>query len=645
MAKKILNIDLEVLGKLNLSTVPNTAGDILTFDGLNQVSKRTPVQILSDIGGVAKDGTTQLTANWDVGAFNITAQTFITSGGDSNDWNTAFSWGDHAAAGYITSFTENDTLATVTARGATTAIASSFTSGLTVSAVGNEVMSFTRSGNANLTIGVSGSGDLSLEHSGSGDILIDGAIVSSALIGNWNIAYGWGDHSGLYSLIGHTHTESDITDLQDYLLSVDVSDINATGTASAITYLRGDGVWSTVASGGGGTWGSITGTLSAQTDLQSALDLKLNSSTYTATDILAKLITVDGTNSGLDADLYHGYNLSAGGNRWGVMAEIRTDGVFNVGKYIDFHNTDGTFGLDGRITLTELNKWTFSSGEVTGNAFKANALTSNVVSATDECRVDGYGIMTNRASATYFTNGATGGSVRIGNGGIHNAKNIAVFNDAGVAVTGAITTTSNIVASGVIQSGGNVTIGGSGILQHTGLSSRDKVRVWNSSLYTIGMSSSMTYGGLNDYAMTFQMNNDSDRGFWWGHDNHTNAQGAMSLTTHGVLKVESTITASNFILSSDRNLKKNIETYNPYRLDFRTVKFDWKDSNKGKNQIGYIAQEVEKVSPSLVLTDKNGEKSVKYIDVLVAKMAEKDEQIEDLTTRIERLELIIKDLL
>ena len=41
-------------------------------------------------------------------------------------------------------------------------------------------------------------------------------------------------------------------------------------------------------SGGGGTWGSITGTLSNQTDLQNALDLKLNISDvqeYTASEI------------------------------------------------------------------------------------------------------------------------------------------------------------------------------------------------------------------------------------------------------------------------------------------------------------------------------------------------------------------------
>lgn len=40
------------------------------------------------------------------------------SGGDSGNWNTAYGWGDHSAAGYITS--ETDTLASVTSRGNTT---------------------------------------------------------------------------------------------------------------------------------------------------------------------------------------------------------------------------------------------------------------------------------------------------------------------------------------------------------------------------------------------------------------------------------------------------------------------------------------------------------------------------------------------
>ena len=68
-------------------------------------------------------------------------------------------------------------------------------------------------------------------------------------------------------------------------------------------------------------------------------------------------------------------------------------------------------------------------------------------------------------------------------------------------------------------------------------STRDKVRVWSSSSYTIGMQSGITFGGLNDYGMTFQFNNESDRGFWWGDTGHSTAQGAMALTTEGKLTV------------------------------------------------------------------------------------------------------------
>src|SRR6266568_1229432 len=45
------------------------------------------------------------------------------------------------------------------------------------------------------------------------------------------------------------------------------------GSCSISTFLRGDGTCA-AASGGGGTWGSITGTLLNQTDLQTALDVE-----------------------------------------------------------------------------------------------------------------------------------------------------------------------------------------------------------------------------------------------------------------------------------------------------------------------------------------------------------------------------------
>lgn len=73
------------------------------------------------------------------------------------------------------------------------------------------------------------------------------------------------------------------TELGDKLEDVSVSDITATGTADATTYLRGDGTWSTPTGGSVSAWGDLTGTLSDQSDLQAALDSKLE--TVTIADI------------------------------------------------------------------------------------------------------------------------------------------------------------------------------------------------------------------------------------------------------------------------------------------------------------------------------------------------------------------------
>ena len=78
-------------------------------------------------------------------------------------------------------------------------------------------------------------------------------------------------------------------------------------------------------------------------------------------------------------------------------------------------------------------------------------------------------------------------------------------------------------------------------LQMTSNQNKTKLRVWSGGTYGIGMHSNYTFGGLGttggEYAMTFQMNDDNDRGFWWGDSAHNEAQGAMALTTAGKLTV------------------------------------------------------------------------------------------------------------
>ena len=100
---------------------------------------------------------------------------------------------------------------------------------------------------------------------------------------------------------------------------------------------------------------------------------------------------------------------------------------------------------------------------------------------------------------------------------------------------------------------GDVTVSGNQVITN-GANADVKFSVWSGTTYGIGMTSGVTYGGLNDYAMTFCMNNDTDRGFWWGYSGQTKSAGAMSLTTAGVLTVASSITAAGAVTGSNLNI-------------------------------------------------------------------------------------------
>ncbi len=99
---------------------------------------------------------------------------------------------------------------------------------------------------------------------------------------------------------------------------------------------------------------------------------------------------------------------------------------------------------------------------------------------------------------------------------------------------------------------------------------------------------------------------------------------------------------------SDERYKTNIiEIENALDIvsNLRGVEFDWKKSRK--HSIGFIAQEVEKVLPQVVSTDKNGYKSVDYsriTSVLVEAVKKQQEKIEEQEARIKNLEASIKKL-
>jgi len=114
------------------------------------------------------------------------------------------------------------------------------------------------------------------------------------------------------------------------------------------------------------------------------------------------------------------------------------------------------------------------------------------------------------------------------------------------------------------------------------------------------------------------------------------------------LDVAGNVRATSFINASDESLKKEIQTISGLEIvkKLRGVAFKWKDSDR--DDIGLIAQEVEKVLPEIVHTDAStGLKSVEYANIiapLIEALKEQQTQIEYLKNKIEKIENKISSL-
>ena len=109
----------------------------------------------------------------------------------------------------------------------------------------------------------------------------------------------------------------------------------------------------------------------------------------------------------------------------------------------------------------------------------------------------------------------------------------------------------------------------------------------------------------------------ADNGETWDWANQT------KLGANGV------VTAKNFQLSSDERFKNNIKDIKDIKVEAAFKSFEM-ESSPGEKRYGVVAQELEKTNPELVETDHEGFKSVKYIDLLIAKIAELEARLEKL---------------
>lgn len=112
--------------------------------------------------------------------------------------------------------------------------------------------------------------------------------------------------------------------------------------------------------------------------------------------------------------------------------------------------------------------------------------------------------------------------------------------------------------------------------------------------------------------------------------------------------------AASFIYTSDARLKENIHDLDAgivTLMKLHPVSFTWKKDiagpNAGKNDIGLIAQEVEKILPGIVHTDDKGYKSIDYVrlvPVLIKSVQDQEQTIESQQTKIDSLETRIAAL-
>lgn len=164
------------------------------------------------------------------------------------------------------------------------------------------------------------------------------------------------------------------------------------------TYWVYDGTWA-VASGGGGSWGTITGTLSAQTDLQSALDLKAP----LANPLFTSSITLDA-----DVKLYR--NAAGVGEQ---RNSTNAQGWLRYNTYTDASNYERQFGR-WVSNVYEFGTEKLGTGVARGINIKINGAsvlasdTSGNWSAWNSSRSAAVG--TSEIAMNYYNNGVMMGS-------------------------------------------------------------------------------------------------------------------------------------------------------------------------------------------------------------------------------------------
>ena len=366
----------------------------------------------------------------------------------------------------------------------------------------------------------------------------------------------------------------------------------------------------------------------------------------TTSPILGGTITSTGTISLLSP---------TSGNWFRGAPVIGGDGLMEVGRYIDFHNTNtATNDFDVRLDCRTGNELRLTGTfKATSNIIASGQIGAGITPAAG-IRVDVEGKIRSNDSNSgdyldIYCDGSSSGNSFIENTNssiiLKSANATTVIDASGAAAVLDIYNASNSATVRLKGSGDSFIAGGDLGIGNTGPVSGIKLDVTGRVLIKTSNGVSDLYMGnfsTNKY-VRFHTNN-SDTYFdmncgriYWRVGSSTKYDFDIA---NGNMQIDGTLTQS-----SDIRLKENITEISDCISKvqaMRGVYYNKIESDTEDVKVGVIAQEVEAVLPELISeSPDSGLKSVAYTDltaVLINAIKEQQEIIEDLKTRITKLE-------
>jgi hypothetical protein len=399
--------------------------------------------------------------------------------------------------------------------------------------------------------------------------------------------------------------------------------------------------WKTIAFTDSDISGDTTGNAATATEATNITATANNSTNETVYPTF-----VDGATGtqGIETDTGFTYNPSSGTlttNVLSVASGITHDGDIN--NKIVFTTDVQTFSCDGNESLiirgdavtdaplfeiqgagagNQLNIGLLLKGKTNGNPIKMKMQAPN-----DSASVTGAGILSYEPDADTFN---------IGQSTTHNSMAISINNDDNVTVTNVVTLSGGFILDGNTITGvddsGEFTNDDAHIMTSAGV--EDKILGYGYTTNTgdATLAGTQTFSGAKTFSAAVTVSNSTA--------STSKTTGAVKVTggvgIQGALNVGADVTA---FASSDRRYKDNLQAItNPIDKvkSLTGYTFTWNDKHEqfnGNDDIGVVAQEVEKVLPEIVDTRDNGYKAVKYekmVALLIEAVKDQQKQIDEL---------------